>query len=381
MTKADTNAFCLGCMTDQDGMQPCPSCGFTVENERSPLPLPYRSILNDRFFVGRVLGRPGGFGITYLAWDMTLETRIALKEFLPGSVVTREHGGTSVIPNSPEDRDVLDKGLIEFLAEARTLAKFVHPNIVRVRDFFTANNTGYLVMDYYDGISLRDHLVTRGGKLEVDEALRIVVPILEGLEAVHAQGFLHRDIKPDNIYLTEQQIPTLLDFGAARMAIGEKSQTLSVILTPGYAPYEQYHKKVRQGPWTDMYAMGAPLFYLLTGARAPDALSRVVDDELVAPRTLDQRIPQKISDAVLWPLNQTPQNRPQSAGQFLAALRDNPSRAGRVGPMWPSHTLACGRRRLRRVQLRPLSSARSNGAAYAPRSWRLPRRSSLRLVQ
>jgi serine/threonine protein kinase len=139
---------------------------------------------------------------------MTLETRAALKEFLPGSVVTREHGSTSLVPNSPEDHKLLDNGLVEFLAEAQTLARFVHPNIVRVRDFCAANNTGYLVMDYYDGVSLRDHLVTRGGKLEVDEALRIIMPLLQGLEAAHAQGFLHRDIKPENIYLTKEHMPT-----------------------------------------------------------------------------------------------------------------------------------------------------------------------------
>jgi serine/threonine protein kinase len=228
-----------------------------------------------------------------------------------------------VVPNSEDDREILTNGYRSFLGEARTLAQFVHPYIVRVRDFFTANNTGDLVMDCYDGVPLGDYLAAHGGTLSADESLRIIAPILEGLEAIHNKGFLHRDIKPQNIYLTRELIPILLDFGAARLAVGEKSQSLSVIPTPGYAPYEQYHSKGHQGPWTDIYALGAALYYMLTGKRPPDALERMVEDDLIAPNDIDPRIPQYVSAAVLGALKLSPTERPQSAGEFLTALSSN----------------------------------------------------------
>ncbi|MGB5834879.1 MAG: serine/threonine-protein kinase [Thiohalocapsa sp.] len=251
--------LCLGCMTDKGPAETCPNCGFDPEYERSRLVLPYWTLLNGKFLVGKVLGKPGGFGITYLAWDTVLHSATAIKEFLPSGAATRVPGNTALHPHSREDAAHLSEGLEEFLREARILVRLSHPNIVRVREFFNENDTAYLVMDYCDGVSLDELLCRKGGRLSEVLALKLMLPLLAGLREVHKERFLHRDIKPSNIYLTRQGRPILLDFGAARFALGEKSSTLSVVLTPGYAPLEQYHPKGKQGPWTDVYACGATL--------------------------------------------------------------------------------------------------------------------------
>ena len=251
--------MCMGCMKEKGVASVCPQCGYDESVPPGPLALPVRTILNRQFVVGRVLGKPGGFGVTYLGWDVTLETRVAVKEFLPRELAARSTDRVSVIPYSREEGESFRFGLKQFLQEARTLARFDHANVVRVRTFFEENDTAYLVMDYYEGTSLNRYLEQKGGRIPEKLALNIMMPILDGLREVHEKGFLHRDIKPHNIYLTQRARPILLDFGAARFAMGERSRSLSVLLTPGYAPYEQYHKKGRQGLWTDIYACGATL--------------------------------------------------------------------------------------------------------------------------
>lgn len=298
----------------------CPQCGYQLEQERSPLVLPYRAILNDKFLVGRVLGKPGGFGITYLAWDQTLETPVAIKEFLPGRTVSRDPGSSTVIPNSADDKPVFEKGLQVFLNEARTLVKFNHPNIVRVREYFSQNNTAYFVMDYYHGVSLSEYVRRHGSGLAPKPALAILLPMLAGLEVVHRQGYLHRDIKPGNIYLTANGNPILLDFGAARQVLGEETMSLSVVLTGGYAPYEQYHRKGKQGPWTDVYACGATLYFMLTGERPPDAIERGEDDQLAWPDDVNSAISPELSFAVMKALELQVADRLQSVAEFRALL-------------------------------------------------------------
>lgn len=208
-----------------------------------------------------------------------------------------------------------------FLQEARTLAKFDPANVVRVRTFFEENDTAYLVMDYYKGITLEEYRKQEGGKIPEKLAMDIMMPVLDGLREVHAKGFLHRDIKPQNIYLTKDGRPILLDFGAARFAMGERSRSLSVVLTPGFAPYEQYHKRGKQGPWTDIYSCGATLYNMVTGKVPPEAIERKEEDELVPPAGI---IPNKSKalNAAIKSLAIESGDRPQRVRDFQDILMD-----------------------------------------------------------
>ncbi len=254
MTDFDLNALCPGCLAAKGRANPCPHCGYDEAAPRGALLLPHRSLLNTQFAVGRVLGKPGGFGITYLGWDLNLQTRVAIKEYLPRDLAGRATDRATVAPHTQDEGEQFRYGLEQFLREARTLAQIDHPNIVRVRHFFEANGTAYLVMDYYQGLSLAEHLERQGGRLPEEQAKQLLLPILDGLRAVHAKGFLHRDIKPQNIYLARLDAggtrPILLDFGAARQAMGERSRSLSVVVSAGYAPFEQYHRKGNRSPCT-----------------------------------------------------------------------------------------------------------------------------------
>ena len=219
-----------------------------------------------------ILGQ-GGFGITYLAYDTNLDKDVAIKEYLPIELAVRERD-SSVHPIT-EDRGMsFQWGLDRFIKEARTLAKFAHPNIVRVYSVFEENNTAYMVMEYERGESLQD-ILTRRKTLEESDLLSILVPILGGLSLVHQAGFIHRDIKPANIFIRRDGSPVLIDFGSARQALGQQTKTLTSLVSPGYAPFEQYYSKAEsQGPWTDIYGLGATLYRAISGVAPMDAVDR-----------------------------------------------------------------------------------------------------------
>jgi TPR repeat protein/serine/threonine protein kinase len=228
----------------------------------------------EAYTIESLLGH-GGFGITYLARDRFLDKPVAIKEYLPQEFAVREGFATVVVKsNREQDKRLYQWGLRRFVAEARNLARFNHPNIVRVLRFIEANNSAYLVMDYERGQSLQDYLDRRGFGLEEADLKEIFLPILDGLRAVHEHGLLHRDIKPHNIYLRSDSSPMLIDFGSARVALGERSRSLVVVFTPGFAPYEQYSSRGNQGPWTDIYGIGASLYYCMSGQVIPDANDR-----------------------------------------------------------------------------------------------------------
>ncbi len=223
------------------------------------------------YVVERVLGQ-GGFGITYLARDTNLDQAVAIKEYLPIDVATRLPDAT-IRARTDGLRDRYRWGLERFVQEARTLARFDHPNIVRVQSVFEFNNTAYMVMRFVQGQTLSALLDRRGTPPE-DELLRIVLPILDGLELVHNAGFIHRDIKPDNIHIGDDGNAVLLDFGSARQALGN-SNTLTILIAPGYAPFEQYYSdSSSQGPWTDIYGLGATCYRAIAGRPPLDAVSR-----------------------------------------------------------------------------------------------------------
>jgi serine/threonine protein kinase len=219
----------------------------------------------------QVLGA-GGFGITYLGWDTHLEKHVAIKEYLPAQLAVRALDG-SVVPIATEQKYDYTWGLERFVLEARTLARFSHRHIVRVNRYIEANATAYMVMDYEAGVSLSQWLGDHPQPAE-DELRRIAGPILDGLEAVH--------IKPSNVYMRADGSPVLLDFGAARQAIGHRSMSLTSIVSPGYAPLEQYASDGNQGPWSDVYSFSAVLYRAVTGENPPEAVSRMRIDRVAA---------------------------------------------------------------------------------------------------
>lgn len=266
---------------------PCSSCGWRRPRDNPPPALALGRVLDGRYRIGRVLGQ-GGFGITYLAWDDNLQLRLAIKEYLPRDCACRGPDGIGIALYSGPAGAQFAYGLDRFLEEARALAHFdQHPGIVTVKNFFRAHGTGYCVMDYVDGITLRDYLEQQpGGRISGEVALKLLMPVMDALRTVHREGLLHRDIAPDNIYLAQDGRIKLLDFGAARYAAGEHSQSLSVVLKPGYAPEEQYRTRGHQGPWTDVYGVAATFYRAITGQAPPEALDRLDQDELMAPAGL-----------------------------------------------------------------------------------------------
>ena len=275
---------CFGCFQEKEPGSVCPHCGFREDEEQPYLALPLGTLLNGRYMLGKVLG-VGGFGITYLGYDLTLEIRVAIKEYMPSSIATRNADRYNVTRTGRVEEDY-QYGMERFLDEAKILAKLQNtPHVVSVQNYFKENNTAYFVMEYIDGMSLKAYLADQGGKIPYTQALTILQPIMEALTQVHALNLLHRDISPDNIYITSRGESRLLDFGAARFALGD-GKSVSVILKHGYAPEEQYSSHGNQGPWTDVYAMGATLYRCITGQLPPDSVTRIHGDTLNAPSEL-----------------------------------------------------------------------------------------------
>lgn len=218
----------------------------------------------------------GGFGLTYLAFDTHLEKHVAIKEYLPSEHAVRTQD-SQVAAKSDSAKEVYQWGLNAFINEAKTLAKFEHPNIVRVYRFFEANGTAYIVMEYCQGGCLTDR-VNKNQPMDISTLKNIIAPIVEGLQQVHEHGILHRDIKPDNIVFKKDGSPVLIDFGAARQAMGDKSRKLTTIITPGYAPLEQYTSDGSIGPWSDIYSLAAVSYLCLTGQKPADIMNRLNED-------------------------------------------------------------------------------------------------------
>ena len=319
-----TQTLCYNCFQQvADPSAPCPHCGFDLAENQQKFPVALRAgtVLNNRYIVGRVLGQ-GGFGITYVAFDSQLQARVAIKEYMPSDMATRVEGTTVSVMMDTRAED-FTYGAERFQEEARTLAKFIgHPNIAGVSSYFDENDTSYFVMDYIEGVSFKSYIANNGGKVSVDETLNVMIPVLRALTAVHAEGFIHRDVTPDNIYISKDGNVKLLDFGSARYSIGDKSKSLDVILKVGYAPKEQYIRRGRQGPYTDVYSCAACFYAALTGYLPPESLERLDHDELVPVSQAGLEVPEWLDKAILKGLAVQPEDRFQSAAEFLDAIEN-----------------------------------------------------------
>ena len=239
--------------------------------------LPGGTRLHD-YVVTDVIGE-GGFGIVYLAQDLSLQRRVAIKEYMPSSMTLRAAGSNAVALRSQQHADTFKAGLKSFVNEARLLARFDHPSLVKVYSFWEGNGTAYMVMPYYEGPTLRRALVKLGAPPDEAQLRAWLWPLLDALSAMHAAWCYHRDIAPDNILLTAAG-PLLLDLGAARHVIGDMTQDLTVVLKPGYAPIEQYGDGMAQGPWTDLYALASVVYAAITGKPPMSAVERMMEDRL-----------------------------------------------------------------------------------------------------
>jgi len=313
--------LCLGCMSAAGNSQRCPHCGYRPGGPpESPLQLLPGTILNDHLLIGRRLGQ-GGFGITYIAYDLKTNRRLAVKEYFPLEISTRSQNHRTVNPLSQKNKKDLDYGLEKFAEEARLVARLKdHPGIVTVVDFFRANGTGYIVMEYVDGRTLKQYLTDHGNKIPFSEALSIMTQVMAALEKVHQVGILHRDVNPNNIYIEQDGNVKILDFGNAKQAMGEQSRSLSVVLTPCYAPEEQYRSRGHQGAWTDIYSLGATFYRALTGQAPTESLERMQFDDLVPPSQLNIAIPARSEAALLKALAVRRENRFQTVAQFRDAI-------------------------------------------------------------
>lgn len=323
--------LCPGCFADKDlgrgALNPCPYCGFDETAPRSALALPLRTLLRERFLLGRVLGDPGGFGLTYLALELPQRELVAIKEYLPRGLARRDADGYRICCDGPDYDDLFRLWRQQFLAEAQLLTHFAHPHVVRAREFFEANGSVYLVMDYRPGLALSTYLQQhqaqpQGRRIAEPKALHLLRPLLAGLHALHGCGLVHGDIAPHAIYLARDQAgnihPLLLGFGAPRQSVSAANSALLVVLSPGYAPPEQYHPLGRQGPWTDLYSIAAVLYRMLTGLTPLAAPERLREDLLRPAAAYGVR--PELSDAIAAAMAIDPARRPGSVPAMLRLL-------------------------------------------------------------
>ena len=322
---------CLGCMKPYEStFGLCPYCGYMPGTPaEEAIHMAPGTLLQDRYVVGKVLGF-GGFGVTYIAWDNKLEQRVAIKEYLPGEFSTRMPGHTQVSVFSGDKAEQFADGMHQFVEEARRLAQFQdEPGIVTVYDSFEENSTAYIVMEYLEGEPLTDRL-KRDGKIQEDEAVAMLLPLMNSLQAIHEAGILHRDIAPDNIFLTADGQVKLIDFGAARYATTSHSRSLTVIIKPGYSPEEQYRSRGDQGPHTDVYALGATLYKMITGVTPPDAMERRTKyetqnkDILVPPQKYASGLSLARRNAILNAMNVRIEDRTPDVASLIKELNADP---------------------------------------------------------
>lgn len=312
-------ACCYNCMKEySDGFDICPHCGYDNGNAETELYYlkPGTWLSEGRYQIGRE-ENAGGFGIVYRAWDKVLGKLIAIKEYFPASIATRIPDTGDVRSYSEKNLREFESGKQKFLSEARKVAKFNnHPNIVDVYDFFEDHQTAYMVMEFMDGMIYKEYIRKQGGTVSQQIAISVALAVLDALKEVHKEKIIHRDINPNNIFICKNGVVKLFDFGAARFEQGE----MTSVLTPHYAPPEQYSTGGKQGPYTDIYSVGATMYFALTGVKPEESSDRIQKDSLVPPSQLDPSIPQPLSNAIMRAMALRPELRFQNTDQFKEAI-------------------------------------------------------------
>ncbi len=313
---------CYACFKEyEDSFSVCPYCGQVEDNRpNEPIQLAPGTVLAGRYLLGKAVGS-GGFGIVYKAYDLKLETVVAVKEFFVSRLVTRAEGLKNLIV-SKKSQTEYEYRKERFLAEAKTMAKFgAHRSIPNVFEFFEENNTAYIVMELLHGVALNTYLAQNGGRISVDFALLIANEVGKALRSLHEQGIVHRDVAPDNIFICSGKDIRikLMDLGAAKLT-DTTDDVIDIILKPGYSPVEQYDNSKNIGPWTDIYALGATLYAMLTGVKPDESTNRKIADTVVPPDQLNPLVSENLSNAVMKAIAVEKHMRFKTVDEFLAAI-------------------------------------------------------------
>ena len=317
--------LCYGCFKEySDTNKQCPFCGYdnTVDKEHYPMRLQNGVILKKHYQLGKVLGQ-GSAGIVYLAQETVTKQFVAIREFFPSNLVTRRKNGT-VDVISDDKRDDFNQGKTLFLQDVAKILPLKNKNLAMVRELFEEYGTAYYAMEYISGSDLNDYIQDHEGRLTVDTALKIAFPVMSALKAMHSSGLIHRNVSPDTIYITEDKEVKLLAYSATRYNIGNSTKTLDVVLTDGFAPIEQYSRHLKCGAYTDVYALCATIYYLITGKKPYDALNRMQEDLLVPPSALGTSIEGHREKALMQGLALKPQDRYQTIAELQRELVANP---------------------------------------------------------
>ena len=323
MSNINPQCLCPGCMAVLDEPDlPCPLCGFDKATYTpSPRSLRPFTMLKEKYMVGSVIGE-GGFGITYIGFELEVGMPVAIKEYFPSELATRDAAaGKEISVFSGESSELFKEGLEKYLREARNLTMFADlPGIVTVRDFFYENETAYIVMEYINGITLKQYLNKCGGTMKQNDVIKMMKPVLESMVKIHETGMIHRDISPDNIMITKSKQIKLTDFGAARVTNVEDQKSITVVLKRGYAPEEQYRAKGNQGPWTDIYALCATMYKMISGVTPQEALERIIEDKVETLSKFDENIWPETEYAIMKGLSLRAEDRYQNVNDLIDAL-------------------------------------------------------------
>lgn len=311
--------LCLSCMADKGDQEFCPRCGWSSKSyvPGSSSFLVPGTIINSRYLVGLVIGC-AGFGVTYIGWDMLLRMKVAIKEYAPYGLAFRKQNEPTLSVCLGEKEKLFKIGLQKFFEEASLLSRIEeYPGLVSVINYFTANNTAYIVMDYAEGMSIDRYANNFGGRISFDKALTILFPVMNGLQVVHNNGMIHGDIYPDNIHITINEQAKLLNFGNAKLKAREIIKDLPLVLKKGYAAEEQYRENGVQGPWTDVYAIAATIYKLITGLVPPDSRDRAINDTICIPSEMGINITPTQENALMKGLAVYAKDRFQTIDEFL----------------------------------------------------------------
>ena len=315
--------LCYSCMhqINDKNLTTCPACGepldLSCDTTRFLKP---GTVLQGKFIVGKILGA-GGFGNTYIGWNKLLQCKVAIKEYFPRQLSYRTEENSTVSVSEATNQERFRAGLNQFLAEARGVAGLQNiKGIIQIYTFFEEYGTGYFVMEYLEGMDVKEILKLRGGRMDYENSRRIILTVLHTLREIHQRGVLHRDIAPDNIYVTKDGVIKLIDFGAAKHASEIAGAQGDIMLKPGYAPPEQYKRNSQQGAYTDLYAVAAMFYRLLTGKKPQSANERLKADQLRTLSDMGISLPKQAEYAILMCLSLEPQRRLQSAQDFMEAL-------------------------------------------------------------